>query len=599
MSSESLHVINENELKNQQEAFYCGSLFLTIHPFILNFSVASLYFLLARMSLILQFEQSQATPVWPPSGLAVAAVMLFGNRVLTGIFLGAFSANFLDFYLKSATEFSEFMAQALLPFCESVVIATGNAGEAFIFLFLYKYVLETINFGSTRSVVVLIILTPVATLVSSTVGATSLLLTGYIPTELMFAVWFTWWMGDTTGIYLFLPLILSMVIHRRILKTQFMNLQSLLALGMSFLIAILTFFQLFNIVFFTAQAYLLLPLLLIFIFRLPLNVVLCALLIISVVAVLGTIAGMGPFYRAEQNVSLILLQGFISVAVITILLVHSILIERNISGRELAKANIALAQANKLLEHRVRERTAELENVNLELARSNQELDDFAYIASHDLKEPLRGIENNIHFMLEDLAHEITPAIAERINRLPVITKHLETLINSLLHFSRVGRIDLALNTHNLQTIVEEVIDSIAERLTELNVVVTFKAPLPKVYCDKVRIAEVYRNLITNGIKYNDKENKTLELGVLDSSPTVFYVKDNGIGIKERHQSRIFQIFKRLHGKDKYGGGTGAGMTIVKKIIERHDGKIWLDSAVGVGTTFFFTLAAEQGHHHE
>ena len=118
------------------------------------------------------------------------------------------------------------------------------------------------------------------------------------------------------------------------------------------------------------------------------------------------------------------------------------------------------------------------------------------------------------------------------------------------------------------------------------------KKSLPTMMCDKTRVGEIFRNLITNAMKYNDKDEKLIEIGTTeDHGKSCIYVKDNGIGIRENHKEKIFQIFKRLHGKNKFGGGTGAGMTIVKKLIERHGGEIWLDSELGKGTTFYFTLS--------
>lgn len=120
---------------------------------------------------------------------------------------------------------------------------------------------------------------------------------------------------------------------------------------------------------------------------------------------------------------------------------------------------------------------------------------------------------------------------------------------------------------------------------------------MPVIYADSSRLGEVFTNLVTNAVKYNDSENKWVEIGFDESKedqPTVFYVRDNGIGIDKNYQRKIFQIFRRLHGRDDYGGSSGAGLTIVKKIIQRHGGKIWIESEPGAGTTFYFTLNAEK-----
>ena len=117
---------------------------------------------------------------------------------------------------------------------------------------------------------------------------------------------------------------------------------------------------------------------------------------------------------------------------------------------------------------------------------------------------------------------------------------------------------------------------------------------LPAVRCDRVRVGEIFANLISNAIKYNDSAEKMVEIGCETAlGPPVFFVRDNGIGIAPKHFARIFQIFRRLHARDQYGGGTGAGLTIAKKAVERHGGRIWVESASGAGSTFRFTLAPQ------
>ncbi|MES1022443.1 ATP-binding protein [Gloeocapsa sp. BRSZ] len=237
----------------------------------------------------------------------------------------------------------------------------------------------------------------------------------------------------------------------------------------------------------------------------------------------------------------------------------------------------------------------ELARINIELARSNSELDAFAYIASHDLKEPLRGIHNYSNFLIEDYADVLQAEGVSKLQTLVRLTQRMEDLINSLLHFSRLGRVELTLQKIDLNELVNSVIDILNISLKETEVDIRIPRPLPSVYCDPVQMSEVFSNLISNAIKYNNKPDKLVEIGFLDTAlnkpeSTIFYVKDNGIGIKEKHFDAIFRIFKRLHPLNKYGGGTGAGLTIAKKIVERHDGEIWVKSTYGEGSTFYFTL---------
>lgn len=248
-------------------------------------------------------------------------------------------------------------------------------------------------------------------------------------------------------------------------------------------------------------------------------------------------------------------------------------------------------------------RADELAKINLELERSNNELDAFAYIASHDLKEPLRGIHNYASFLIEDYAEVLHEDGVSKLETLVRLTQRMEDLIDSLLHFSRLGRVELAWQETDLNDLVKNVIDMLRVSLQMSNVEIRIPRPLPTVRCDRVQISEVFTNLFSNATKYNDRTEKWLEIGFLDfdnqfrhdaeqslEAAIVFYVRDNGIGIRDYHLENIFRIFKRLHGPKKYGGGTGAGLTIAKKIVERHGGKIWVESIFGEGSTFYFTL---------
>lgn len=242
---------------------------------------------------------------------------------------------------------------------------------------------------------------------------------------------------------------------------------------------------------------------------------------------------------------------------------------------------------------------ARLERYTQMVERSNRELDDFAYIASHDLKEPLRGLANNAKFIEEDYGSKIDAAGTKRLQRMIFLCCRMESLIDDLLYFSRLGRQELAIQSVDLNGLIAGIKTMVAAAFYGENVLISVNAPLPSIVCDMPRVTEVFRNLISNGIKYNRSEQKLIEIGCALPHPAdggageqVFYVRDNGIGIAPEFQAEIFRIFKRLNVEDETVKGTGVGLTFVKKIVERHHGRIWVESSLGKGSTFYFTLNA-------
>lgn len=227
-----------------------------------------------------------------------------------------------------------------------------------------------------------------------------------------------------------------------------------------------------------------------------------------------------------------------------------------------------------------------------QLRRSNEDLDDFAYVASHDLKEPLRGISNYAAFLLEDYGERLDVDGSRMLQRIAQLTQRLEDFIDSLLQYSRVGRTDNAVETVDLQKVVSDVIDSMHTSIEERNAVVTIEPMLPFIACDSVRTAEVFFNLIANALKYNRSERPTVRISwrARDGGTPEFCVADNGIGIAAEHRERVFGMFHRLHGREEFGGGTGIGLPLVQKIVERHGGQLRLESEPGHGSRFYFTL---------
>lgn len=243
------------------------------------------------------------------------------------------------------------------------------------------------------------------------------------------------------------------------------------------------------------------------------------------------------------------------------------------------------------LENKVKERTAQLDEANKALGLKNKELDDFTYIVSHDLKEPLRGIKAFTKLLVEEYSNKLNEEGKEHLKTISESSSRMTRLIEDLLNLSRIGRIKNIEPNVDLNELFSDVKKNLQYSLEEKKVDLKTSGDFPKVTCDSIRISEVFSNLISNAVKYSKKDVRpVIELGCSDKGDFYeFYVRDNGIGIEKQYHEKVFQIFQRLHAKDEYEG-TGAGLTIVKKIVENHGGKIWVDSEPGKGTTFYFTL---------
>jgi len=237
-------------------------------------------------------------------------------------------------------------------------------------------------------------------------------------------------------------------------------------------------------------------------------------------------------------------------------------------------------------------RADQLTELNVDLTRSNEELEAFAYVASHDLKEPLRGISKYTHQLLESAA-SADGETRQRLEGLMRLTLRMDSLLDSLLHFSRVGRATLQFQPVDLNEVLEDALEMVAARRQEVPTLIHIPQPLPTVVCDRMRAREIFVNLLANALKYNDQPQREIEIGchANDTRGPVFFVRDNGIGIEPRHFEMVFKMFKRLHGRDAFGGGTGAGLSIVRKLVEQHRGSVWLESTPGAGSTFYFTLS--------
>jgi PAS domain S-box-containing protein len=289
-------------------------------------------------------------------------------------------------------------------------------------------------------------------------------------------------------------------------------------------------------------------------------------------------------------------------------IIGAIGISRDISDRKEAEA--ALKQARDWLEIRVQERTKELSETNaalqveiaerreaerkleqltLDLQRSNQELEQFAYLASHDLQEPLRAVTGYTELLQQEYERHLDETAKEYMGYIVDGATRMRQLIQDLLSYSRVGTRGKPFIPTDCNEALRQALNDLQVAIAENNAIITYDT-LPLAIADKAQLAQLFQNLIGNAIKFRREEPPQIHIWAEPKDDLwVFGVRDNGIGIKPRYLERIFELFKRLHTRKEFPG-TGIGLAICKKIVERHGGNIWTQSQPGVGTTFYFTL---------
>lgn len=222
-----------------------------------------------------------------------------------------------------------------------------------------------------------------------------------------------------------------------------------------------------------------------------------------------------------------------------------------------------------------------------ELRSANEELKNFAYVVSHDLKAPLRAIGSLAEWIAVDYADKFDEQGREHLRLLVGRVCRMNALIDGILQYSRVGRTDEHSSDVELAALLQEVIDLLAP---PPHIRIEIDTPLPIVRIDRTRMQQVFQNLISNAIKYNDKPQGQVHIGCCaEEGCWQFYVRDNGPGIEQRYFERIFQLFQTLMPRDRFES-TGVGLALVKKIVELHGGSVWMESQVGAGSTFYFTL---------
>jgi signal transduction histidine kinase len=515
--------------------------------------LTTIYVAAGKLALRVAYLDPSASAVWPPTGIALAALLLLGRSLWPAIFVGAFLVN-----LTTAGNVAT-----------SLGIATGNALEAIAGAWLVeRYAGGRRAFHRLPDFLKFAVLSGlVATAISPTIGITSLCLGGFTRWSEYGPVWLTWWLGDLGGALIVAPLLILWISNPRLGWSRRRGIEAavvLLALCLvgevEFLGYLLPGFSRYPL------SFLCLPPLLWMAFRFGPRETATAGLVLLATATWGTLRGSGPYGAFGPNASLLLLQAFMIVTVVTAMSLAAVVAERR-------------------REHEVLELQA------AELARSNAELEQFAHVASHDLQEPLRTVTNFVQLLARRYRGRLDADADEFVQYIVDGTTRMARLIEDLLDFSRAGTPDRPVQPIDTSDSVAKAVANLDLSIRGSGAVVRYDG-LPTVNGDPTQMTQLFQNLIGNAIKFRGPDPPEVRVSAaLSGRDWVFSVRDNGIGIEPQYAQRIFVIFQRLHGRDEYQG-TGIGLSICQRIVARHGGRIWVESEPGRGSTFYFTVPA-------
>ncbi len=513
-------------------------------------AVAVLYYPAARLGLLLQFRHTNVSPVWPPSGVAVAALLILGTRVWPALAAAAFLVN---------------LTTGLTP-AVAAAIAAGNTGEYLVATALLRRAGVRTELTRIGDVVLLSVLGGVAApVVAATTGTVALWLGGVAPAGTLRTVWTTWWLGDGIGVIVFAPVVL--VLHAALHRPHRRGWRDLEGAALAAVTA-----EVAAAVFLGSGgfAYMLFPLAVWAAVRFEQVGAAAVTLGVSSLAIWATVHGRGPFASGTMNDRLTQLQLYSAAVGLTALVLAAA-----ISGRRESEA-------------RVQQRTAQLE-------ASNRELGAFTYTVSHDLRAPLRAIHGFARMLDAADGAALSPAGARHLDTITRNAQQMGRLIDSLLAHAHLGGRRLILQPVDPATVARTAAEQLragADGGRRVDITVD---DMPRCEADPVLLGQVYENLIGNAVKFTKvRERAVIQVGARrggdgDGGGPVYFVRDNGIGFDMRYSHKLFGLFERLHTGPGFTG-TGAGLAIVHRIIDRHGGRIWAEAEPGQGATFSFTI---------
>jgi len=563
------------------------------HLLLPTFAIASVYYATAKLGQYLAIPPGFITPVYPPSGIAVAMLLLWGYHISGGIWLGAFVASTWPLWANSGN--------LLMAIAAGLGIALGSLLQAVVgYTLIRRLIGSSAFFSNAPNVAKFTSIEIFSCMISPTFGCTAMLWTGFIQPADYAHSWLTFWLGDVAGVLIVAPLLLVWTDRWKNRaqrgwqpNTNYRPIwQPVIEIGVWLLLLALVGVVAFGYGY--PVEYLLIPLLVWAAFRFGQRFITVAVLLVCMVAIAGAIRGTSSFNRDSLNESLLLLQAFVGAITVTTLILSAVIIERE-------QANTRLALVNEELEAKVEERTTALRLSKEAAEVANHAKSEFLANMSHELRTPLNGILGYVQVMRR--SNNLGDRDQKGLDIIQQCGTHLLTLINDILDLSKIEAQKMEMYPSDLHFLaflqsVVEICGIHAER-KGLTFSYNLDPHLPiGVHIDEKRLRQVLINLLSNAIKFTDHGQVTFNVQLVSHSEVAgsalntirFEIRDTGIGISPDQLEKIFLPFEQVGESARKAEGTGLGLAITQKIIHLMGGTLQVKSQLDQGSTFFFEL---------